>query len=95
MISVENLPIIKQLQAECDLNRLVRNHTDVLLMVFKIAADETGLISLFGTGYEKTNKEALRAWVKKVLLEHPHHVSLPKLRDMLEKKLMSFSQSWL
>ena len=95
MINVENLPIIKQLQAECDLNRLVRNHTDVLLMVFKIASDETGLISLFGTGYEKTNKEALRVWVKKVLLEHSHHTSLPKLRDMLERKLMSFSQSWL
>lgn len=95
MISVENLPIIKQLQAECDLNRLVRNHTDVLLMVFKIAPDEPGLVSLFGTGYEKTNKEALRVWVKKMLLEHPHHVSLPRLRDMLERKLMSFSQGWL
>jgi hypothetical protein len=95
MISVESLPIIKQLQAECDLNRLVRNHTDVLMMVFKIASYETGLVSLFGTGYEKTNKEALRVWVKNVLLENAGYVSLPRLRDMLEKKLMSFSQGWL
>lgn len=94
MIRLENLPIIKQCQAECDLNRLVRNHTDVLLSVFKIASEDTSLVSLFGTGYEKTNKEALRVWVKKVLLEHPNYVSLPRLRDLLEKKLMSFFEDW-
>jgi hypothetical protein len=94
MIRVESLPMMNQLQAECDLNRLVRNHTDVLLSVFKIESEETSLVSLFGTGYEKTNKEALRVWVKKVLVENPDFINLLKLRDLLEIKLKSFCEDW-
>ncbi|SNY58566.1 hypothetical protein SAMN06297280_3437 [Arsukibacterium tuosuense] len=95
MINVDTLPAIQQIQAERDLSRLVRNHTEVLLSVFEIAPEGTGLISLFGSGMEFTNKEALRVWVRKTLLDHSHYVSLPTLRDMLEKKLMSFSKDWL
>ena len=95
MINSENLPMIKKLNAESDLNRLVRNHTDVLLSAFKIPPHETALVSLFGSGLELDNKEALRSWVKRILLDSPHYVSLPKLRDMLERKLTNFSQGWI
>jgi hypothetical protein len=95
MMDVNNLPVMQQLHAERDLNRLVRNHTDVLLSVFKIAPEGTGIISLFGSGMEFTNKEALRVWVRKNLLDHSHYVCLPTLQDMLERELNAFSQGWI
>lgn len=92
MINLDNSKVIKRRQAERDLRRLVRNHTDLLLSVFNIAPEGTGLISLFGTGMEFTNKDALRVWIREALHQDPGCISLSRLRDMLEKELTSFSQ---
>ncbi len=69
---------------------------DALMFAFRINTDDS-LVSVLGSGFERTNHEALTTWVHKTLVKPDLQLAesvLPRLIDRLEELLINKGEKY-
>lgn len=69
---------------------------DALMFAFRINTDDS-LVGVLGSGFERTNQEALTTWVHKTLVKPDLQLAesvLPRLIDRLEELLRNRGEKY-